>query len=206
MPGSSRSSQSSTGFSMSQSCMKVSRDSFMLKGEPVLHRTGSARSGRARCPSERLVKICCQITKLWRHLNACEGDFGGFPRRIPLKSIPSCSRRDLLHDLYGPSNLSILFRAPRLSRLYVRSIVMSGIGQVQQSSASAASAQVVDDQSFQCKRVLTDNQRTRAITLSPLSSTCFATWELTKARYGHFATRGSTTGKLSLVWLRARVS
>ena len=38
---------------------------------------------------------------------------------------------------------------------------------------------------------------------SPLSSTCSAKWELTKLRYGPFATRESTTGKLSLVWLRA---
>ena len=49
------------------------------------------------------------MTDVWIHLNACEGDFGGFPREIPLKSVPSCSRRDLLHDLYGPSNSFNLF-------------------------------------------------------------------------------------------------
>ena len=44
---------------------------------------------------------------------------------------------------------------------------MSGIEQAQQSAASAASGQVVDDQSFQSKRALTDEQRARAIALEP---------------------------------------
>ena len=44
---------------------------------------------------------------------------------------------------------------------------MAGIEQAQQSAASAASGQVVDDQSFQSKRVLTDDQRSRAISLEP---------------------------------------
>ena len=56
------------------------------------------------------------MTNVWRHLNACEDDFGGFPRGIPLKLVPSCERRDLLHDIFGPSNLSISFQASRLSR------------------------------------------------------------------------------------------
>ena len=44
---------------------------------------------------------------------------------------------------------------------------MSGIEQAQQPAVSASSGQVVDDQAFQSKRVLTDDQRARAITLEP---------------------------------------
>ena len=63
---------------------------------------------------------------------------------------------------------------------------MVGIEQAQQSTASAVPGQINGEQSFQSKRVLTEDQRSP---WSQLLNTCFATWESMKQPSGRFAMR-----------------
>ena len=51
--------------------------------------------------------------------------------------------------------------------VYVRGIIMAGIEQASQSAASAVPGQIIDEESFQSKRVLAEDQRSRAISLEP---------------------------------------
>ena len=70
----------------------------------------------------------------------------------------------MLHPfLSQPVRIRLLSSPPRSD---IRSIIMAGIEQVQQSAASTVPGQI-DEQSFQSTRVLTEDQRPRAISLKP---------------------------------------